>query len=342
MPQQTLLTFPAVFGGNNVIKRPADPAPSTSPTEMDIAIDSLAAIISEIPLLSSDSLVERLSSLSAQLSSVRDGFRPSKRTATGFTPSPSSSSPSLFSGPAAALAFIEAQYWVAPSPVVPLSLVRAARSVNTKTYIFTQVWQRFEALYRVAPHHDLFGNCESGRIRAPFRLPGGKGAATSWWLRTNSLADSIAKRMGTQITPGSCWILDRQDTSIQRKDPDAHKAVTLANYKHHRLLAFLRSGTEQSWSDFRSGVPVLHFCHNGFSKGRREGCVNGVEHGLFGTALENNAQRGCAGLDRQRCPGHMGEKCLYVWLSGENLGVPRPCLNMVNRPELCAHEKKCF
>lgn len=127
--------------------------------------------------------------------------------------------------------------WVTPPPSAPFSLLCLRPSVGTKVYVFTTIWARFEALHTTSPAHPIFGPCEVGHVRAPFRLPGGRGAKTSWWLRCNSLADSVAKKMGPSIVPGSCWMLDRQDTSIQRKQDDG-RSETLAHYKHHRLLAF--------------------------------------------------------------------------------------------------------
>lgn len=236
--------------------------------------------------------------------------------------------------------------WAAPSPLAHVDYALVPLSVDTKSYIFNTVWSRFEALHDVAPAHSLFGSVSPGALRAPLRDRLGKGAPCSWLLRVNSFADSVVKRMGTQIVPGSCWILDRQDTSIQRKLPDG-SAETIARYKHHRLLAFLRIGTPEAWEHFRNGDPGLHFCHNGVKKDRGWLCVNGVEHVLFGSAEENNKQRRCAGLDRSQCPGHGAglDRCIYVWLEHEDphlVGVPRPCLNSVNgSPEVCGHSKSC-
>lgn len=239
--------------------------------------------------------------------------------------------------------------WAALPPSVMPSLAPLPSGMYpTRQYVFESVWSRFELLHAIHPHHPLFGPCELGAVRAPYRLTGGRGAATSWWLRVSSLADAVAKRMGPWIPAGSCWILDDQDTTIQRRRPD-NTQETLKGYKHHRLLAFLRVGSPAAWSDFEAGAarPALHFCHNGFRGDRKSGCVNGIEHVWFGTASENNRQRACAQRSRNSCPGHGYPKhfCIFVHrdpVESKYLGWPKPCLNGTEAPPLsCHHAPSC-
>jgi hypothetical protein len=236
-----------------------------------------------------------------------------------------------------------ASTWPAPRPLAPLQLSLVPTSLDTRTYIFDTVWARFDLLHRVAPGHPLFGPPTQGLLRLPFRLPGGRGAASSWHLRVRALSDSVAKKMGNRIRPGTCWLLDSQDTSIQQRRPDGSQA-SLSRYKHHRLLAFLRVGSPAAWSDFLSGTdrPALHFCHNGFTAASKSGCVNGIEHVFFGSAAENNLQRLCAPRDRSQCPGHgvPPQFCIFV---DHASGCVRPCLNLSGGlPVACPHVPACF
>jgi len=59
--------------------------------------------------------------------------------------------------------------WPAPSPVEHLNYSLVPRVVDTKTYIFDTIWERFEALHVAAPSHPIFGEVAPGVLRAPFR-----------------------------------------------------------------------------------------------------------------------------------------------------------------------------
>jgi len=221
------------------------------------------------------------------------------------------------------------------TPVVSTSLV------NTKDYIFNLVWFNITELHRSRPTHPMFGPCEKGKIRAPFFLPGGKGAATSWHKKVQHLAGNVAKCMGNWIPENSCWMVKEDSTHISSKGGMLSRLVT---YKTYRWLAFVANPTEENWG-YLTGelegkgksrdVPFLHYCHNGHSsqdKRKALGCVNGYQHGFFGSAVENNKQRECRGRSRATCPGHNGGYCVYVH---EN-GWPRPCLNLTETPVVCS------
>lgn len=243
-----------------------------------------------------------------------------------------------------------------PATPIPAQLFTEEVMVDTYDYVFNTVWALLQNLRNRHPQHPMFGPCEKDKLRAPFNLPGGRGAATSWHKKAVHLAQGIQKTMGKRIPRGACWLSPNEDTSIARKSAlgTQEKLIT---YKTYRWLAFLSDPSAENWLRLTGGLgakatkgvgtssPFLHFCHNGFAgkaKGSN-GCVNGVQHGRFGTPTENNLQRDCARRDRKGCPGHGNghpSHCIYVHKASGN---PKFCLNEPEGPPAtCVHTTKCY
>ncbi|KAL8764571.1 MAG: hypothetical protein Q9209_007969 [Squamulea sp. 1 TL-2023] len=245
-------------------------------------------------------------------------------------------------------------------PLLPSANLVYPKLVDTAEYVVSVVWPLVDKLHRLQPEHPMFGPCTMDRIRAPFRLPGGKGAATSWHMKVQKLGANVKKSMGERIPEGSCWIVRGDSTSIAEK-PSGGEQKKLVEYKTARWLAFLVDPTPANWAIFSAKIEsgeksqaksyFLHFCHNGHAsaaKNKGPGCVNGVQHGRFGSAAENNAQRKCSAGDRSRCPGHPGgdpavhpQHCLYVHHSS---GWPKPCFDSLlsSSKAACRHHPNCY
>lgn len=235
---------------------------------------------------------------------------------------------------------------IIPSPQTPLPV--PTYYVNTKEYVFGLIWFLVQNLYNSQPNHPMFGECEPGKIRAPFYLPGGMGVGTSWHKRVTYLAAKVEKNMGKKIPPWSCWLVQNDKTHIHSRLP-GRKPIILCSYKIYRWLAFLQYPSEENWAIFTGTFigpiqPFLHFCHNGSASRSGKhggGCVNGIQHGRFGTSRENIAQKACRNLDRARCPGHglHPSHCIYV----HDNGYPKLCLNRAEgRPAHCPCTIPCF
>jgi hypothetical protein len=134
----------------------------------------------------------------------------------------------------------------------------------------------------------------------------------------------------------------------------------LLDYQHTRFFAFFVTPTEENPNLFnaesdlceRSPVfrakPFLYFSHNGHASQVfstegviQLGCPNGVEHGRFGTALENRNQNGWNNLSSSKCPGRwsLWVFCIYVHPNG----LLKPCLNLEDGiPSSCDCKTKCF
>jgi hypothetical protein len=243
-----------------------------------------------------------------------------------------------------------------PAPVAVLSwaVPRYASNialVKTKDYVAGLVWDAFERLHNNCPTHPIFGECEKGKIHALFRLPGGKGAATSWHMKAQKLGGNVAKNMGEYMPRNSCWMVLEDSTHIRKRGVDG-KEVDLVTFKTYRLLAFLADPTSVNWNKLTGQLegtgksienPFLHCCHNGHASQRAKkalGCVNSLQHGGFGSVTDNNLQQDCRPLDRARCPGHGPDKILCIFVHGD--GQPKPCLNLDSTPAECSCVRKCF
>jgi hypothetical protein len=224
--------------------------------------------------------------------------------------------------------------------------------VLTNNFVFATVFSRFKSLYDQQPQHPIFGKPETGKICAPLRVKGRN--QCSWEAKCHYLANAIEASNGRYITPGDCWM--KVDFTMTFQMKVGGKPVVLVSFMIVRLLAFITSPTEEAWQAFVGHLengsrsidsPFTHWCHNGHgSKGgrisRTLGCVNGVQHGAFGTVQENVDQKKCRNRDRSLCPGHGPSKlgfCIFV----HGNGAQKACLNYPEgKPQQCPCEIKCF
>ena len=160
---------------------------------------------------------------------------------------------------------------------------------------------------------------------------------------------------GHEDRPRVMWLTRDNDFRITQRDHSTKEKeqITFITVKLTRLLAFFADPTDDNWDTVSkltlgAGVthmePFLHFCHYGHASAeanRGPGCVNGIDHGTFGTVSVNNAMRTCAvdGKNRSTCPGHGALRYFYVQRDGR----PRPCFNLPAGPrEDCRRPIKCF
>jgi hypothetical protein len=242
----------------------------------------------------------------------------------------------------------------------PPGLILGVETVDTYTYIFDTVWQLILDLHTKYPQHPMFGQTEKGCLRAPlFTKKTGVGQ-TSWHARVKFLASSVRDSMGPTMTKGSCWTTPTPTTKIETQFSKDAKRVTLISFRFTRWLCFLANPTSTNW-DILTGQkrglgieprdhPFCHTCHNGEGSigfrhttsgtTSRKSCINGVEHGHFGTVKSNEKMKACKGRSRAKCPGH-GSPPIYCFYVHGN-GRPKACLNLEVTPLSCSCELKCF
>lgn len=249
----------------------------------------------------------------------------------------------------------------APATILSISdiapvLVRQPGQVATYDYVYGIIFGKFTELHTQNPQHSIFGKIEKNMYRAPFDISGRN--QVSWRQKVQVLAKLIQKETGPWITPGDCWMKRDPAMDFSRR-VDGKPAENLFSVQIVRLLAFLASPTDNNWlaltgqskdaNLYRSvDTPFTHWCHNGHGSKRGggnggvSGCVNGIQHGRFATALENAEQKACRDGDRAGCKGHGVEPrvfCIYV----HEDGVQKPCLNLRDgKPERCLCVRKCF
>lgn len=140
------------------------------------------------------------------------------------------------------------------------------------------------------------------------------------------------------------------------------------SFKYVRLLAFLRNPTDTNWAYLANAKlqvfgadskshPFCHTCHNGELKGRRKpsapagtnknyGCINGMEHGFFGTPAVNNGMKPCATSARGRwdCPGHGPQNARHCMFVDKDTGSYLPCRNSILQGDhkSCPCTPNCF
>lgn len=257
--------------------------------------------------------------------------------------------------------------------------------VDTAEYVSYSVKYRLYRLWRLRPDHSMFGEETEGEFRLPCfarkRDGGHAGNPVTWWSKADDLGRAVAKQMGKRIPVGSCWLVADNYQSRQR-GKGAEKVYAM-RWNIYRWLAFLNYPSKENWILFRGESkastdlgsasmeqwarqnPFCHTCNNGSSSGTSRkaeaeeygetyvklGCVNGLEHGFFGSTISNNGMKNCSGplAARWDCPGHpsgpedqgKSEHCFFVW---KNTGHPRPCFNALSKPETCKcpGNKPCF
>jgi hypothetical protein len=239
---------------------------------------------------------------------------------------------------------------------MPTVLLPRPEMVNTFDYVFNTVWGLIVELHTREPNHPMFGESMKDCIRAPFVLETGR-ARSSWHLRAINLASSIRDSMGSTMIKGSCWMSPTTNTRIEKRFSKNANPVFMVNFKFVRWLSFLANPTSQNWDTLtgeKRGMPIkstqhpfCHTCHNGEGSIKlsrktegRESCINGVEHGSFGTTASNTEMKDCKGRSRAKCLGHGSPPtyCFYVHRNGR----PKACLNLVVTPSSCNCDFKCF
>ena len=235
-----------------------------------------------------------------------------------------------------------------------------ANSLQTSEYIFDLVFGAIERIYAAQPNHSMFGAVGKGLIRCPIcsRASRTDHNSVSWSRKIWLKAEQIASNTGRDIVPGSCWLLfgNQQEMLWQKKGGGRYASVPVT-----RLFCFLANPSVEAWgylTDEKYGVlgkrslnsPFCHLCHNGSSSKNDKlslSCVNGFEHGFFGTTTVNNAMKPCGGplSGKWQCPGHadLGGKthhCIYV----SSQGVISPCRNSltVKDKSSCKCVPNCF
>lgn len=253
-----------------------------------------------------------------------------------------------------------------PPSSIPSSIpLGDARIVSTRDYVFETVFDGVKRLHQHEPHHPMFGPIERGKIKCPLgplKVPN----EVSWHKKIRDLARNIEKSTGTEMIKGSCWLWSGAANEIiwqKKKVTDAQGNVTGGRYASImpvRLLCFINDPSDKNWAiltdekyQVADGLkskdyPFCHTCHNGQGSKRDKTvphCVNGAEHGFFGTSAVNNSMKTCAKADgRWQCPGHGPDDkrhCKYV--DGET-GRLLPCRNgatACDRSE-CDCEPNCF
>ena len=239
------------------------------------------------------------------------------------------------------------------------------RIVSTKDYVFETVFKGITILHQREPNHPMFGPIENGKIKCPLgplKIPN----EVSWCKKIRDFARNVEKNTGSEIIKGSCWLWSGASNEIlwqKKKVTDAHGNVTGGRYASImpvRLLCFISDPSKENWAiltDEKYQVnggrkskdyPFCHTCHNGQGSKRDKSvphCVNGMEHGFFGTSAVNNSMKPCAKASgRWECPGHGPDSkrhCKYV--DGRTGGL-LPCRNgmEVRHRNGCECEPNCF
>jgi hypothetical protein len=250
-----------------------------------------------------------------------------------------------------------------PTSITPLhpDTIPQMETVDTYSYVFDTVWNFILDLHTKEPRHPMFGKPVKGCIRLPLYTEKTGYAQLSWNNRVKCLASSVRDSMGQTMIKGSCWMAlstrseIRLNTSARQSRRKLEK-VNVVKFTIVRWLHFLANPSPQNWDIItgeKRGLPMnpndhpfCHSCHNGegSTKSRnavgRGSCINGVEHGCFGTTALNNKMKACKGRSRAKCPGHGSPPthCFYVHRNGR----PKACLNLEVIPLSCSCELKCF
>jgi hypothetical protein len=236
---------------------------------------------------------------------------------------------------------------------MPRILIPRPEMVNTSDYIFDTVWGLIVEIHTREPTHPMFGEPQQDQLRAPFNVAGND---TSWYSRTLRFAGCVQKAMGSEMIPGSCWMSSTRRTSI-KQNVHAKTSETFFSVAFTRFFFFLANPTSQNW-DILTGQkrglaidprqhPFSQTCHNGRHAKADirdalldSSCVNGVQHGHFGTSQSNSDVKICKARSRAECPGHGSPTayCIYVHRNGQL----KHCLNLLVTPSSCNCSTKCF
>ena len=229
--------------------------------------------------------------------------------------------------------------------------------VDTEPYVYEMVFGAIQKIHARDPTHPMFGPMTKDRIRCPIGPILPKVAnEVSWHRKIKDLARQIAKNSGSKMLRQSCWMIQGGYQIIFQTKETRYASVTPV-----RFLCFVGNPSREYWhilTDQKHQVaggftgvdrPFCHLCHNGIGskedKRKSKCCVNGIQHGFFGTPAENNTMKPCStAAGRWICPGHGVDgryRCKFV---DKNTGALLPCRNGhgVLYELDCQHLPNCF
>ncbi|KAL9048757.1 MAG: hypothetical protein Q9206_005865 [Seirophora lacunosa] len=165
-------------------------------------------------------------------------------------------------------------------------------------------------------------------------------------------------------------LLDANGQPQKYTDRNGRQAVKVKNEKFYalmpvRLLCFLQNPTDGNWQNLVAGkitlgqpanapmvptvnTPFMHTCHHGInSKASKDvkHCINGIQHGFFGTTAENIAMKSCPkAAGRWCCPGHGSGNRHFCIFTDIETGAYLECRNSRTPMDgnSCPHQPNCF
>lgn len=192
-----------------------------------------------------------------------------------------------------------------------------------------------ELLGAIPDNHPLFGSLKDNHLTLP-RICSDK-RKLSWTKLITKLSSSIVNQPNND---DCCWFL------LANK-PDGTHALKLCKngsknkWQTHRVLKVLQEPQESyKLVNCRTKLyHLMHRCHLGSSTKGRNGktCVNPF-HLRWGSALENQDQKGCIYGAHFLCPHH--PSCLF---NSHDTGHPKPCFNQpyLSSHHYCTHTPVC-
>jgi len=194
-------------------------------------------------------------------------------------------------------------------------------------------------LDNIKDEHPMFGKPKPGMVKMPRKSHGRKNAQC-WENTMKNIADRIYRVSGqVKFGQNRCWMVTEDSVNISKgKKP-----------RIYRILAFLLNPTNENWNkvqDTESGGnirhPFCHTCNRGQKKKEQDkkNCVNGLEHGFFGTRKINESFKLCTNGCRARCPGHGPDRfqCIFTTPKGHLI----PCLMTPDHLPRCQHNPRCY
>jgi len=210
------------------------------------------------------------------------------------------------------------------------------------------VAQEFLTALRAIPStHIMFGELESGKLKAPMSHSDGR--KLTWQTKLATMVENIVNSPSSR---SDCWLVPCDESHYHTIKMST--TGSLGKFRAHKVVkAVFDVNTYDNAKDDETKSQLCHRCSAGYGEIKKDlVCINPY-HTYYQTAKFNQRMKGCKFACAATCPHEV--KCIFTWRQEElnamtdmkaeekapYLGKPKACYNVTPLPSLCSHTPTC-